>query len=181
MNTLCSTCQSKQAQHFLGTCQKCNTVTTSFNYQLCDTCAEQLQECKWCRTPLGAGSHSSVAAASTVLHVVKRDADNGCNIKGMNIGEQVHISLEEDQYSGKEWGIKSTSYGIGNPSGSTFAPDPQDPQYGTRTFVFDLYKSGSFTIELHEVSRYYGWGWGGGGGSTPVQNGKTWKCTVQVK
>lgn len=180
MSTLCSTCQNKKPQVFLGTCRKCSAVTTSFDFQLCDTCAQNLQECKWCRAPLGATSPSGpVHQTASPYFYVKQDSDNGATIKGATINEQVHVQLSEDQYSGKQWGIKTTGFGIGRPSaGGTFAPDQGNPQFGRRIFVFDLKHTGTYDIVMHEVSR--GWGWGGGGGGTPVANGKTWKITVKI-
>lgn len=179
---LCSTCQTKTPSHFLGHCTKtpCNKVTTSCNFKLCDDCSKQLQECSWCRGPLS-GSASNPTVSSGVRFVTSRDNDNGGTFKGLQIGQAVHIQLTEDTWSGKEWGVRSYSRGNISQYGTpTFTQDPNNQQYGTREFVFDLHSLGTFDIELHEVTRTHSW-WGGGGGGQPVQNGKTYKVTVVVK
>ncbi len=180
MATLCSTCQKKRPQIFVGTCLKCKAVTTSFDFQLCDACAQNLQQCQWCRGPLAAtGPAAAVPQTPSPYYYVKGDTDNGSTIKNATAGEQVHIRLSEDQYSGKQWDIKSVGPGIARPSGGgTFIPDPQNPQYGQRTFVFGLKSTGTYDIVMHEVTRNC-WGWSGSGGQ-PAPNGKTWKITVQI-
>ena len=178
---LCSTCQPKTPHIFIGHCVKCPKTTTSFSFQLCDDCSKQLQECSWCRGPLSGASSPVVTTPSGVRFTVCRDNDNGTTVKGMLIGEQVHVTLTEDQWNGRQWAVKGTSWRFQQNGSPAFIQDPTNPQYGTRTFVFDLQSSGNGDIEIHEVTRNWGW-WGGGtSGGTPITNGKQWKVTVQVK
>lgn len=180
-NYLCSSCASKTPSVFLGTCNVsgCRNVVTSFDFKLCDQCAQKLNECKWCRTPLSGGATPlTTAQAFTVL----RDGDNGTTLKSMRVNEQVHIHLEEDRYSGKTWGVKTSGYGVNN-SGSKQVIDPSDPQYQTHIFIFDCLRTGTWDIELHELVGQWSWSHWGGGQWTyqPAQGGKVWKCTVTVK
>jgi predicted secreted protein len=181
---LCTTCQTKTTINSPGSCSKCSAPTTHFAYRLCDSCSQQLQECEWCQIPLNGGPNSSIVArGATPYYVTLRMPDDGKKTKNLNIGEQVHIVLEEDQYTWREWDVKTFNRGrFKLISRGQFVPDPSDPQYGTRTFVFEVIGSGSADIEFHEVTRTWSWGWGdGSGGGQPVQGGKTWKHDFEVK
>jgi len=179
---LCDTCDKKTPSHFLGNCTKqgCNNTTTSFSFKLCDDCSEELDECAWCRGPLSGGNNNNPATQTGVRFVVVRDADKGRTFSGLAIGEEVHVELSEDRWSGKEWAVKSLPRGILSQYGSsTFIQDPTSLQYGTRKFVFDIHRTGSGDLEFHEVQR--SWGWWGGGGTAPVQGGQTFKVTIKIK
>lgn len=185
MSNLCQGCANKTPRGVFGACKKCSTVTQHMNWQLCDNCSTQLQQCKWCQGPLsGGGSVKPGTPISGIKYVTARDTDNGRKFTGMQVGEQVHIELDEDVYNGRQWAIKSTGIGLHPQMGpGIFTQNPQNYQLGTRTFVIDIRSSASGstgTIELHEVTRTYGY-WGGGGGGLPAQHGKTWKIDVQVK
>ncbi|MGC5276187.1 hypothetical protein ACPXAM_23915, partial [Escherichia coli] len=77
--------------------------------------------------------------------------DDGKTIKGVRTGEHVEITLDEDQYAGKEWGLKSKDWQFNAVSSGQFTQNPQNPQYGTRSFVFSCSNAGIGDIELHEV------------------------------
>lgn len=182
MSTLCVTCQSKTPMAFIGHCVKCSQPTTSFNFQLCDNCSQQLQECKWCRNPLSSTSsysYTTTPANTKFIVVDEQTYPTGSTVKGVNVGEQVHVRLVEDRWSGKQWGFLRSGWGIQMVGSPTIKPDPHNNQYQWREFVFDVTKSGiTADIEFHEVSGY-GWSWSYS--VTPVVNGKKYKVTIKVK
>lgn len=180
----CQSCQNKNLVWGLGFCKKCGGTTPSSMYKCCDKCAQDLQQCQVCGIGMGPGANSSSGSTSkpTSAYTIKVTArENGQTIKGVRVGELVEITLNEDQYSGKEWGIKGCPAAFAKQGSGVFTQDPQNPQYGVRTFTFACQSAGIETIELHEVQRSYGYGfWGGGGGYTPVQGGQTFAVTVEM-
>lgn len=101
----------------------------------------------------------------------------GATITGVRMGEQIEISLEEDQYSGREWSLKSNDEHLVMSGKSSFTLNPQNPQFGMRTFRFDCTGFGPGDIELHEVVSDFGFGDFGG---APIPGGKTFRVTVEV-
>lgn len=178
----CQACQNKQTTWGLGFCKKCSGTTPSSGYMYCDSCAQQLQQCQICGTAMGtaAGGHSSHHSGPTAYAIKVTSKQNGQTIKGVRTGEHIEISLEEDQYSGNEWGLKSKDYQFSSVGSAQFTQNPRNPQYGTRTFTFACNSAGIAEIELHEVQRSWSYGWGGGGGTTPVPNGQTFKVTIEI-
>jgi hypothetical protein len=191
-NNLCSNCQNRTPSHITGSCQgkqqgnPCPNSTLSFNFKLCDTCSTATGQCKWCLQPLSGSSTTTHTQSTGVPGVVVRDADNGRTLKGLNVNDQVQVILVEDTWSGAQWDIKTTGYGLTRQIGSQFTADPNNQQYGIRTFLIDVKQNASGRtgdIELHEVQRNYGYGWYGSGSSSfqPLPNGKQFKVSVQVK
>jgi predicted secreted protein len=181
--SLCTPCQGKVTINTPGSCTKCNAPTTHFAYRLCNACSTHLQECEWCQVPLqGAPSTAPVQAGATPYFITLNDKDDGKTFKNLQIGEEIHVTLEEDQYSWREWDVNTYNRGrLRFLSKGQFVPDPANPQYGMRTFKFEVVGSGNGDIELHEVQRSWSW-WGGGHqGGTPVQGGKKWKADIVVK
>lgn len=178
----CQPCQSKQTSWGLGFCKKCSANVPSSGYMYCDKCAQQLSQCEVCGIGVGTSSGSGSAHQSgPSAFITKVTAkQNGQTIKGVRTGEHVEITLDEDQYSGKEWGVKSKDWQFSTVSSGQFTQNPQNPQYGTRTFVFSCTSAGPGDIELHEVQRSYSWGFGGGGGYTPAPGGQTFKVSIDV-
>ena len=180
--SLCTPCQGKTTINTPGSCSKCSAPTTHFAYRLCNGCSTQLDECEWCQVPLK-GVPTTPVARTTVYTTKLADKDDGKTIKNLSIGEQVHITLEEDQYSWREWDVKTYNRGrFRLLSRGQFVPDPSNPQYGTRTFEFEVVGSGTGDIEMHECQRTWSW-WGhpSSGPGAPVQGGKTWKADFTVK
>lgn len=187
-NLLCPTCQNKKASHISGGgCNgkpngiNCTTITTSISVKLCDTCATTQNMCKMCMCSLTGTGQTPSPIISGIVFITARDTDNGKTFTGMKVGEQVHIELDENTWSGREWEVKSTGAGLTRQLGSQFIQDPTNYQYGTRKFIVDIRQSASGlvgVIELHEVYRYYWWG---SGGRNPVPGGKTWSIKVDVK
>jgi predicted secreted protein len=192
MANLCSPCQAKTASHITGNCRgkkngnPCNATILSMDYKLCDTCSTATGQCKWCLQNLNGTSTATHTQTTGIPGVVVRDADNGRTFKKLNVNDQVHIVLIEDTWSGAQWDIKTTGYGLTRQIGSQFTADPNNQQYGTRTFIIDVKQGASGKtgdIEMHEVQRSYGYGWYGSGGGytyTPLPNGKKFKVSVQV-
>lgn len=178
----CTPCQAKQVNFGLGFCRKCSATVASSSYTLCDACSNQLSQCQMCGIGVGSGTSNPVTGTGPSPYMVRvTDQDDGKTITGVRTGEQIEISLQEDQYSGKEWGVKSKDWQFYTQNAGTFYQNPQNQRYGLRVFLFDCVRSGQGTIYIHEVQRYYGWGWGGGGGTTPVPNGKVFKITIDIK
>lgn len=177
----CQTCQNKQTSWGLGFCKKCSSTTPSSGFMYCDKCAQQLQQCQVCGTGMGSGSSASVSShcGPTPFAIKVTSKQNGQTIKGVRTGEHVEITLDEDQYSGKEWGLNSKNWRFSSEGTPQFVQNPRNPQYGTRTFTFSCGSAGTGEIELHEVQRSYSY-WGGGGGTTPAPGGQTFKVTIEV-
>ena len=178
----CQTHQNSQPTGFgLCFCKKCSTTVPFVGYTYCDKCSQQLQQCEVCGIGVGSGSSSGSAQSGPSVYMTKVTAkQNGQIIKGVRTGEHVEITLDEDQYAGKEWAVKSKDWQFSTVSSGQFTQNPQNPQYGTRTFVFSCTSAGPGDIELHEVKRSYSWGFGGGGGYTPVPGGQTFKVSIEV-
>lgn len=178
----CTTCQGKNVNFGLGFCRKCSATTASNSYTLCDNCAKQLSQCQMCGIGVGSGTSSPISSTGPTPYTVRvTDKEDGKTITGVRTGELVEISLPEDQYSGKEWGIKSKDWNFYTMDSGTFYQNPQNNRYGLRVFVFECTRSGQGTIQIYEVQRSYSWGWGGGHGTTPVPNGKVFKVTIDIK
>ncbi len=180
----CQTCTGKNLVWGLGFCKRCGGTTPSNMYRCCDKCAQDLQQCQVCGIGMGPGASSSSSNTTSKqnAYLVKViDRNNGQTIKGVRVGELIEITLEEDQYSGKEWGIKNCPAAFDKQDNGVFTQNPQNPQYGVRTFTFACKQVDIASLELHEVQRSYGYGyWGGGGGTTPVNGGKTFAVTIEV-
>lgn len=178
----CDGCKNKQLNYGLGFCRKCSATTPSNSCHLCDACSTQLSQCEVCGTGIGsqASGSSYASPGGNTYKVTLRAKDNGKTIGSVRVGEQVEIELDEDQYSGKEYGVKQKDSQFGL-AGNTFTQNAQNPRYGARSLLFDCLRPGTGEIELHEVQRNWYSGWGGGGGHTPVPNGKTFKVTVDVR
>lgn len=185
---LCPSCQNKRASHISGgNCNgkpsgaNCTAITASLSIKLCDSCAANQNMCKMCMCNLSGVGTTPTPTVSGIVFITARDADNGKTFSSMKVGEQIHIELDEDQWSGKEWDVKSTGVGLSRQLGSQFIQDPTNYQYGTRKFVIDIRQAASGisggVIELHEVYRswYYRYS------TTAVPGGKTWKILVDVK
>lgn len=180
---LCQSCQGKHTLNVPGKCTSCGSLTTHFAYALCDACSAKQDECEWCQTPLSAGASSPLAATQAgVFFVTCRDVDDGKTFK-MRIGEEIHVTLPEDQYAWREWDVKSVPYGLKVKTRGNFVPDQGNPQFGTRTIILEVRASGNYLLELHEVQRSWSWGWSGGssGGGQPIPGGKIWKANFDVK
>jgi hypothetical protein len=180
----CPTCTNKPIVWGLGFCKKCSASVPSSGYKYCDACSQQLQQCQTCGQGVGTSASSAPAQPSGpspfITKVSAKDA--GKTLTGIRTGEHVEITLDEDQYAGKEWGIKSNGWRTTRISSGAFTQNPQNPQFGTRSFVFSCDSAGTVDIELHEVQRHYnyGWGFGGGRGTSPVPGGKTFTVTLDI-
>jgi len=190
--TLCTSCQNKKPSHISGfQCQgitqgtRCTTTTTNMDFKLCDQCATNMGQCQWCLAPLNGSSSTTHTASTGIPFITVIDTDNGKTFKGMAVGDQVHIELEEDTWSGGEWDIKSCASGLSRQIGSQFTADPNNYQYGIRKFIIDIRSLASGKtgdIELHEVQRNYGYSyWGYQQQSGALPNGKTFKVSIAVK
>jgi hypothetical protein len=157
----------------------------SYDFKLCDSCSTALDQCKWCLASLSNTAATATHTASTGISFVKViDQDNGKTFKSMQVGDQIHIELEEDTWNGAEWDVKACGTGLHRQIGSQFTPDPTNYQYGTRLFIIDVRAGASGLtgdIELHEVQANYGYYyWGYNQGTTVLPNGKKFKISVQV-
>jgi len=180
---LCSTCKPKVTLAVPGQCQKCSGLTSHFAHALCDACSTQLDECQWCRIPLQAGAASSIVGKTGVAFITVRHVDANKTFKNLRIGEEIHVILNEDQYKWREWNVKRpVPYQFKLKTRGNFTPDPGNPQFGTREFVFEILSSGTDKIEFEEVQRTWSW-WGNPnpGIGTAVPGGQTWKANFDVK
>jgi hypothetical protein len=180
---LCSTCKPKVTLAVPGQCQKCSGLTSHFAHALCDACSTQLDECQWCRIPLQAGAASPIVGKTGIAFITVRHVDANKTFKNLRIGEEIHVILNEDQYKWREWNVKRpVPYQFKLKSRGNFTPDPGNPQFGTREFVFEILSSGTDKIEFEEVQRTWSW-WGNPnpGIGTAVPGGQTWKASFDVK
>lgn len=180
---LCDPCTKKNSLAVPGKCTKCAGMTSAFANQLCATCSDDLDSCESCACALDADVQTAAAttAATNVYVTTVRMADNGKKFGGMRVGEEIHIILDEDQYSGAEWDVVQPLDGSFKlKSTGQFMQNGNNPQYGSRTFVFEVRFSGPADIAFQEVNRYRGW-YGGTGGSTVLPNGKKFKASFDVK
>ncbi|MBU6452429.1 MAG: hypothetical protein KGS72_11660 [Cyanobacteria bacterium REEB67] len=181
--SLCTTCSSKHTLSVPGQCQKCSGLTSHFAHALCDACSVLLDECEWCRVPLSAGAASSISSKTGIAFITCRHVDAGKTFKNLRIGEEIHIFLNEDQYKWREWNVKRplpSNFKL--KSRGTFVPDPGNPQFGQREFVFEILSAGQNDIEFEEVQRT--WSWFAGQSSSigqAVQGGQSWKATFDIK
>lgn len=178
---LCSSCQQKSTLQVPGKCKNCSSPTTHFAYGLCPPCGTKLDQCVWCETPLNA-TVSAIPTSSVYVTKVREASDNGKTFKSLHPGEEIHVEMDEDQYSGKEWDVRKPLDSMFRlKSKGPFVQDPNNGQYGTRTFVFEVVYSGKGDLDFHEVQRIWSW-WGSSGSTTqPVPGGKQFKSTFDVK
>lgn len=177
----CQSCTTKNVVWGLGFCKKCGGTTPSSMYKCCDACAQQLQQCQVCGVGMGSNASAAPTQSGPAAYIVKVTiADDRQTIKGVRTGEMIEITLDEDQYAGKEWGIKTCPSVFAKQDNGIFTQNHRNPQYGVRTFTFACQNAGIEKIELHEVQRSYSYGWGGGGGVTPVPGGKTFEVTIEI-
>jgi predicted secreted protein len=127
-------------------------------------------------------SQTSLPVSNVYVTKVREATDLGKTFKTLRPGEEIHIEMEEDQYSDKEWDVTKPLHACFRLKlKGPFVQNPQDAQYGTRTFIFEVVGSGSGDIELHESERGWSWYSTSTGTNTPVAGGKQFKCTFQVK
>ena len=120
--------------------------------------------------------------ANVFFTKVREATDQGKTFKGLLPGEEIHIEMDEDQYSEKEWVVTGPLAACFRLKlKGQFVQSQQDPQYGIRTFVFEVVGTGTGDIELHEIERGWSWYSQRTGISTIVAGGKQFKCTFQVK
>lgn len=179
---LCEQCTKKKSLSVPGKCSKCGGNTAAFAFQLCSNCSDEIDACECCGGPLDDDvlTAAVTTAASNVFVTTVRATDNGKKFGGVRIGEQIHVILNEDQYSGAEWDVAQpldASFRL--ISIGQFMQNPQNPQFGSRTFVFEVRYSGLADINFNEVYRYRGW-YGGAGGSTVLPNGKKFSVSIDV-
>lgn len=178
---LCKHCEQKQALAVPGKCKKCSGVTTHFAHGLCADCAESLDLCQWCESPLKA-IETSLPISNVFVTKVREATDFGKTFKSLRAGEEIHIEMDEDQYSDREWDLtKPLASCFRLKLKGPFVQSRQDGQYGVRTFIFEVVASGSGDIELHESERGWSWYSTSTGTNTPIAGGKQFKCTFQVK
>jgi hypothetical protein len=192
MTTLCTSCQNKKPSHLGGfACQgmvqgaRCTSTTMSMNFKLCDSCAGNMSQCQWCLAPLNGTGTATHTSAPKIPFVAVVDSDNGKTFKGLAVGEQIHIELEEDTWGGAEWDIKSCGAGMTRQIGSSFTNNPNNYQFGMRKFIIDIRSGASGKtgdIELHEVQRNFGYSyWGHQQQSGAIAGGQTFKVSIAVK
>jgi predicted secreted protein len=178
---LCKHCEQKQTLAVPGKCKKCGGVTTHFAHGLCTDCAKSLDQCQWCEAPLNA-IQTSLPVSNVYVTKVRETTDLGKTFKTLRPGEEIHIEMNEDQYSDKEWDVtQPLSDCFRLKVKGPFVQNPQDGQYGIRTFIFEVVGSGSGDIELHEAERGWSWYSTSTGTNTPIAGGKQFKATFQVK
>lgn len=179
---LCSHCQQKQALAVPGKCKNCGGVTTHFAYGLCPDCAQKLDQCEWCEAPRNGIQQSLPVSSVYVTRVREAASDHGKTFKSLRPGEEIHIEMDEDQYAGKEWDVVTPLHSCFRLKlKGPFVQNPNDGQFGSRTFIFEVASSGQGEIELQEVQRIWSWYGTGSGSTTPVAGGKQFKATFQVK
>jgi hypothetical protein len=181
MARICQECQNgKPDTSMRGSCQAPNHVATvslppghvpwtdSFQFSLCDECAEHFGQCAWCRGSL-------YGVAPQLVPTRKRfcqqfDEDSGSHVEGMNVGEQIMVKLTIDLYSGISWGVKSASPGVFLGSQRTIT---EGGQFGFLELYFDLSRvDPTAKIELVQVATR---SW------VMLKNPQTWQVTVEVQ
>jgi len=119
-----------------------------------------------------------LVSSSKNVFVTKIVAQNdGATIAGVRLGEQIEISLEEDQYSGRQWAVKFNEVNLTLVGKGTFTVNPRNPQFGMRVFRFDCSGFGPGDIELHEVVSEFAFGEFAG---SAIPGGKTFRVCIEV-
>lgn len=180
---LCTNCTNLSLPtNVAGRCRKCSGLTEYFAYKLCSDCSEEQDQCERCEMPLTALSSPLVTPGSAAYRVTLTDADDGKSVPGMKVGEEIVVTLEEDQYSQTEWGLKyhtAAAYMFKLKANNGFTPYQGQYQKGTRELVFEVIGTGKGDLELEEKVRTYSWYRSiATPSTTPAPNGKKWKCTV---
>ena len=163
-------CQLTVASTVQGHCVMCQAHTPSDTYVLCQTCSEDLNQCQVCAGSMDASPDVVRPRKPGVFFVKKMEKDNGCTVK-LKVGEELHITLPEEDESYMYWEVKDYTYGIlAICDRGKFELDPGEMQHGSRTIIFSAEKPGTSPVEIQEEHEF-----GGPTGRTP------WKCTVTVK
>jgi predicted secreted protein len=163
-------CELKVASTNPGTCVMCQSQTQSDSYVLCQTCSEDLNQCQVCAGDMDKTPERLRPRQPGVFFVKKGERDNGCTVK-LKAGEELHITLPEEDDSWRHWVVKDYTWGIvAVCDRGRFALDPGEMQYGSRTIIFAAERSGTAEIELQEEHDF--------GSATSTA---PWKCTVVVK
>lgn len=163
-------CELTVASTVPGSCLMCHGQTRSDSYTLCQTCSEDLNQCEVCAGSMDKSPRVVRPRKPGVFFVKKSEKDNGCTVK-LKVGEELHVSLPEEDDSYRSWVVKDYIYGIlAICSRGEFELDPGDMQYGSRTIILVAENSGTSPVEIQEEHDF------GGTSSTP-----SWKCTVVVK
>jgi len=163
-------CQLSVASTVPGNCIMCQSSTRSDSYTLRDTCSEDLFQCQVCAGSMDDSPKKLRARKPGVFFVKKTEKDNGSTVK-LKAGEELHITLPEEDDSWKAWVVKDYTYGIlALCDSGQFMLDPGEMQYGSRTIIMVAEKSGTSPLEIQEEHDF-----GGSTGAAP------WKCTVIVK
>lgn len=153
-----------------GTCLMCAGTTDSTDFILCQTCSEDLGDCQCCANSMGNAPIKLKSRKPGVFFVRKYEKDNGCTVK-LKVGEELHITLPEEDDSWRSWAVKDYTFGVLSLCDrGQFMPDPGEMQYGSRTIIFSADSSGQASVEIREEEDF------GGFTSAPP-----WKCTVIVK
>lgn len=190
MKNLCQGCSAKTPSHISGTCMGrangtlCGAPTLSYDFKLCDPCSTLLGQCSWCQSPLNSTTTSTSLTKSGVMFAFANDNDNGRSFT-LKVGQQLHVELNEDSWSGVEWSIDRCDAGLSAQSSvGVFTPSANNYRYGVRLFIIDVTHNAAGrtgNVRLHEVTRrYYSYYYGSSGGQ-PAPNGKKWSCSVVVR
>lgn len=163
-------CELKVTSTVRGNCALCSGQTQSDDYILCQTCSEDMNECQVCAGSMDKSPVKMRERKPGVFFVKKGEKDNGCTVK-LKVGEELHISLPEEDDSYKHWEVKDYTFGIlALCHLGEFRLDPGDLHYGSRTIIFAAEDAGTSVVEIQEEEDF-----GGATGKPP------WKCTVIVK
>jgi len=164
---LCTTCAGYRIRSGRGQCQGCANNTNSPSYRYCDQCSLIKGLCLSCGVQLG----PPLAPNQKTRRMVKKsDPDNGGRAY-LGVGEDLHITLDEDQSTGLYWTGKSWNQALVLwVDGGVFVPDPSNNQFGARTLIFRANRKGRTKLELRQVNQ-----WNGAAGS------QSWSITIMIK
>lgn len=167
---LCNGCTHSIVLPAASWCRLCGAGVTSVSYQLCESCSNQLCECRICRAPVAPAAPPPPPVKPGTFFVKKDEKSNGGSTS-LKPGEQLHITLPEDRW-GKQWRPGSvSSWGVVSLTDSgQFTPDPGDYQHGTRTIIYTASSSGTSRIDIDQTD-YAG----------NVTQRAAWSITVKVK
>jgi len=165
---LCEICRGSGTLAASGSCMACGNYTASASYDLCDSCSQAKGVCQMCGDQI-VPPHVLATHKKGQRFLKKGEQDNG-KTASLFVGEELHVTLPEDQASRLYWGNPDYDPDILSlVDEGEFSEDPGEWQHGTRTLIFCGERKGECKLEIHQVHR-----WGGSGS-------QVWSIDVKVK
>jgi len=166
---LCEICKGSGNLAASGSCLACGGYTASASYDLCESCSQAKGVCQMCGDQIVSPAH--LASHKKGQRFLKKGEQDNGKTASLFVGEELHITLPEDQATRLEWGSPIYDPDILScEDEGQFVEDGDDWQHGTRTLIFRGERKGECKLEIRQSHK-----WGGPGGS------RIWSISVKVK